>query len=55
VEGPACEYRKSKGLFNKKGLAESCILDPTADAAVDYAVSSAHESTVDCTEGECLD
>jgi hypothetical protein len=38
---------KIQGLLKKNGSAEPWILDPTADAAVDRAVSSAHGSTVD--------
>jgi hypothetical protein len=44
-----CEYKKNQGLFNEKGSAEPWILDPTTDAAMDRAVSSAHGSTVDRT------
>jgi hypothetical protein len=51
VEGPTCEYKKNQGLFNENGLAEPWIFDLTADAAVDRAVSSAHGSTVDRSEG----
>jgi hypothetical protein len=47
VEGPACKYRKNKGLLKESGSAEPWIFDPTAEEAVDQVVVAAHESTVD--------
>jgi hypothetical protein len=47
VEGPTCKYKKIQGLLKERGSAEPWIFDPTTEEAVDRAVVTAHESTVD--------
>jgi hypothetical protein len=51
VGGPACKNKKVQGLFKENGSVELWIVDPTVAAAVDCAVSPAHGSTVDCSQG----
>jgi hypothetical protein len=47
VEGPACKSVKTQELLKEIGSAEPWISDPTAEGAVDRAVVTVHESTVD--------
>jgi hypothetical protein len=51
VEGPACEYKETQGLFKEKGSAEPWILDPTTNAAEDHVVHPTHGSTMDRAKG----